>query len=580
LTLSGPPPKKLTEIQTAQQLAHLLNVDYQKFIYHVWRVPSDKRYVEFSIPKRTGGSRVISVPATHLKTIQSNLRVLLDEIYLAQKPVHGFYKGRSILTNATPHVRRNLLLNVDLQDFFGTIHFGRIRGMLMAWPYKLSDAIATVIAQICCHENKLPQGAPTSPVIANMLSAKMDSDLRRLASLHRLKYTRYADDLTFSTNKPAFSPDIVKFKLDEHGIETTILGDALREVIEIQNGFVVNPEKIHVRTRRDRQDVTGLVVNKKLNVDRRFVRKTRAMLHSWQRDGIAEATAHHYTKNPSHHVPPFKDPPTIEAICYGRIGFIRSVVGQASSVYMGLARRYNALKPTECPLLPVMADAFITKMKNNVFLLQNNPKLTDSTFTGTAFYLEDVKGFVTCDHVLQKNKTIDNHDIYWLVDPDEPTKNFALTVRNKVGYPVDLAILDLQDSTLSPITKPGFLPLKSLKPYTPPNSLDKITVVGVPNANLGQSLSIKSGAVNSSISVIEGQIDSQAVKSSIKRFNVSAPIIQGNSGGPVLDGNGFVLGIAVSGNNDGNKTDLTEFHSFIPVDALFKYVEKSATKAP
>src|SRR5205814_3311637 len=115
-----------------------------------------------------------------------------------------FIPARSILTNAKPHLRQKFVLNVDLKDFFPTINFGRVRGVLIAKPYCLLPHIATYIARICCRDNALPQGAPTSPIISNMICSRLDRQLLRLARQYRCVYTRYADDLTFSTSMPRF----------------------------------------------------------------------------------------------------------------------------------------------------------------------------------------------------------------------------------------------------------------------------------------------------------------------------------------------------------------------------------------
>ena len=191
--------------RTRHELARVFGVTFNKhLVYYLYRLPIERRYVSFTVNKRTGGTRIISSPATGLKTAQRRLSKLLYAIYEPRKGVHGFAIGRGITTNAEAHVRQNHVLNIDLEDFFVSINFGRVRGLFLAEPFKLPTPIATLLAQICCHENKLPQGAPTSPIISNMICGRMDGQLKAFANRNGCFYTRYADDITFSTRQGLF----------------------------------------------------------------------------------------------------------------------------------------------------------------------------------------------------------------------------------------------------------------------------------------------------------------------------------------------------------------------------------------
>src|SRR5262249_12781804 len=152
-------------------------------------------------------------------------------------------------------------------------------GVLKARPYEIGERAATAIAQLCCHKDRLPQGAPTSPIVSNMVCAKLDGELRRLAEAHRCTYTRYADDITVSTSKKQF-PSELATPLGE-GTKATV-GSALRRVVE-GNGFEVNLEKVRLQSGFHRQQVTGLVVNRRPNVRRVFISQIRAMLHAWEK---------------------------------------------------------------------------------------------------------------------------------------------------------------------------------------------------------------------------------------------------------------------------------------------------------
>jgi len=191
--------QKFYSLRTARDVAKLLEIPYGTLVYHLYIIPYEARYVTFQIPKKSGESRNISTPATSLKFIQKKLNQVLQCVYQVKPSVHGFVKNKNIVTNAKAHTSKRYVLNFDLKDFFPSINFGRVRGMFMALPYALNPEVATVLAQICCYDNQLPQGAPTSPVVSNMLCAKLDSQLQKVAKKYRFTYTRYADDITFST---------------------------------------------------------------------------------------------------------------------------------------------------------------------------------------------------------------------------------------------------------------------------------------------------------------------------------------------------------------------------------------------
>lgn len=233
-------------------------------------------YTSFAIPKKSGGERVISAPMSELKDIQKKLAVALwtqQQIVWEQKNIypnisHAFEKNKSIFTNAKIHRNKRFILNIDLENFFDSFHFGRVRGYFEKnSEFKLPIDIATIIAQLSCYNGKLPQGSPCSPIITNLICQVLDMRILKIAKKHKLDYTRYADDLTFSTNDKIFLDDHEHFL---HKIE---------KVIE-HSGFKVNEKKTRLLFRDSRQEVTGLIVNKKINIDSRYYKATRAMANS------------------------------------------------------------------------------------------------------------------------------------------------------------------------------------------------------------------------------------------------------------------------------------------------------------
>ena len=153
--------KQFLLLKTERDLTDLLEIELYKLIRILFEVPSNKKYRSFSIKKRSGGERVISAPSTALITIQHRLHEILCAVYVPRAPTHGFVQERSIVTNAQAHSGRRWVFNLDLANFFPSIHFGRVRGVFMAAPYNLPRRVANFIAHICCLQRRLPQGAPT-----------------------------------------------------------------------------------------------------------------------------------------------------------------------------------------------------------------------------------------------------------------------------------------------------------------------------------------------------------------------------------------------------------------------------------
>jgi RNA-directed DNA polymerase len=333
--------EKFYALKTPGDVANLLNVSYPRLVYHIYLVTPSRRYKTFEIPKKSGGTRQISTPITALKILQWKLNQVLQAVYEPKPSAHGFVQGKNIVTNAQAHAKKRYVLNIDLKDFFPSINFGRVRGMFMATPYGLNAEVATVLAQICCHNNQLPQGAPTSPVITNMLCAKMDSQFQRLAKECKATYTRYADDITFSTTLPKFPEALARIVTEEEE-QKVILGEPLLAIIA-DNGFEVNEPKIRLQTRSNHQEVTGLTINQFPNVDRRFVRQVRAMLHAWAKFGLAAADKEYHEKFESKARLSVKGIPTFKQVLRGKIEFIGMVKGKKDPIYKKSLKQYKSL---------------------------------------------------------------------------------------------------------------------------------------------------------------------------------------------------------------------------------------------
>ena len=281
----------LKQAKTKPELASILGVS-AAFLTRTLYKPGveshvNSHYHQFDITKKSGGVRTISAPSNELKDIQRKLSDLLlnckEVIHFDNKIKctlsHGFERERSIITNARIHRGKKNVLNLDLADFFGSFNFGRVRGYFIAnRDFNLDPHIATTIAQIACYKDSLPQGSPCSPVIANLITNSLDIKLSKLAKRNGCSYTRYADDITFSTRKKSFPTAIVK-DLENMTLGTKLLGEIRRA------GFSVNPKKTRLQFKDSRQEATGLVINKKVSVKSEYWRTTRAMAHSLFKTG-------------------------------------------------------------------------------------------------------------------------------------------------------------------------------------------------------------------------------------------------------------------------------------------------------
>jgi RNA-directed DNA polymerase len=282
-------------------VAALLGYKPSSLAYILFKIPKAAKYSTFAIPKKGGGARQIDAPIPMLKGLQKRLADLLyeclEELEESQKRrnalSHAFREHHSILTNAKAHVARRYVLNLDLENFFPSLNFGRVRGFFMKNnDFKLAAPVATLLAQIACNNDVLPQGSPCSPIISELLTHFLDIRLVQLAARNKCTYTRYADDITFSTNQKIFPTALAALSGD-----VWVLGNELKSRIA-NAGFAINNVKTRMQLRGSRQSVTGLTVNRKVNVPQSYYKLARAMTHSFittgkfKRDGVDEASVH------------------------------------------------------------------------------------------------------------------------------------------------------------------------------------------------------------------------------------------------------------------------------------------------
>ena len=270
-------------------------------------------YRQFQIPKKSGGMRTITAPDGELKDIMLTLAFILNELYIPTPEAMAFIPGRSIVENANQHIGQNYVLNLDLSDFFTSITANMVERNLV--KLGIAPLVARDIATICTYPttadhhvlNVVPQGAPTSPVISNICSMTLDNRLSGLARRFHVTYTRYADDITFSSNHNAYQKD----------------GEFMKELYRIINEchFTINPQKTRLQKRGSRQEVTGITVNQRTNVSRKYIKNLRAQIHKIK-----------HQESPTMH--------DINVV-WGKLDFLRMVKGAEDSTYVNYIKKLN-----------------------------------------------------------------------------------------------------------------------------------------------------------------------------------------------------------------------------------------------
>lgn len=268
-------------IQKKYRPISMKELDYYSNPNNVYR-----RYRKFSIPKKSGELREINAPRNaNYKAILRALNEILNSVYTPSEYTMGFVRGKSVVTNALSHVGKNYVYNIDLKDFFPSIEYLRIAKRLQLYPFYFPRQIAIIIAGLASIRTDeggavLPQGSPLSPILTNIICDKLDRKLSRLAEKFGLSYSRYADDITFSSYHNVYQQDGEFCK-------------KLKSIIEKQ-GFKINENKTRLQKRGQRQLVTGIKVNTETNVDRSYINQIRNLLYIWKRYGYSVAEQRYY----------------------------------------------------------------------------------------------------------------------------------------------------------------------------------------------------------------------------------------------------------------------------------------------
>lgn len=425
------------------------------------------RYRQFKIKKKSGGFRQITAPRNRsFMMLLRSINEILKAMYVPSDYAMGFTEKRSVVTNATVHKGQNYVFNIDLKDFFPSVEQGRVMKRLTLAPFNFTPQIALLISGLCSMRVKrdepaedkkhdldkqflyvLPQGAPTSPIITNMISDTLDRRLAGLAKRFGLHYTRYADDITFSSMHHVYSKEGEFMK-------------ELKRIIESQ-GFTMNDKKTRLQKLGSCQEVTGIIVSDKLNVARKYVREIRSLLYIWDKYGYTAAMSRFYPKYKAEKGHVKKGNPDLTNVLVGKLLYLKMVKGDADSVYIKLYTKFQELVDRDFGLEKTNSRGitYIESMPLLKFEKEKNTNITISRKDGNKRYatfklgevhqIATINKSVTPDDELRKEKMAISYcrnssgELFWQIH----LLNLSTTFK---PYPVNIDELNNDlDSLLS-----------------------------------------------------------------------------------------------------------------------------------
>jgi retron-type reverse transcriptase len=323
-------------IKDAKDLANKMGVTLRelRFLTYTQKLSQKTDYVRFKMAKKTGGFREISAPKPQLKRLQYwILENILNRVEVSDK-AHGFVSKRNILSNAMPHLNQAVVMNFDLENFFPTVGYPRVRGLFQHLGY--SGEVSTLLALLTTEAEQravtldgeplylytgrryLPQGSPASPMITNLICRKLDRRMEGIATSLGFNYSRYADDMSFSSGV--------------YGNINKMLFWVKK--ITQEEGFTLHPNKSRIMKKGSRQEVTGVVVNEKPSVNRREMKRFRALLYQIEQDGLEGKSWHGKSEN-------------LMSVIWGYANFVKMVDAQKGEKFMNQIRVIMESYPLE-----------------------------------------------------------------------------------------------------------------------------------------------------------------------------------------------------------------------------------------
>ena len=259
--------QRFCRLRSVNELCYILKVDKRRLIL----MTKQPRYKSFSVPKKGGGERHIETPSPTLKKIQHQLNTYLQSVYYFEKSraAYGFVVGvrndedrRNVVSNASKHLNRPFLLNLDLKDFFHTVKKKQVLEIFEGSPFEFVHDLPGILTKLTVYKGRLPMGAPTSPVLSNLACRQLDEQILSYSQENQWEYTRYADDISISSQTEISSQHI----------------DHLRGLIQA-NHFKVNEKKVKVYGPEDEKVVTGLLLRQKVELAPGYVEELQQDLH-------------------------------------------------------------------------------------------------------------------------------------------------------------------------------------------------------------------------------------------------------------------------------------------------------------
>lgn len=545
--------KLIYSIHTVDDFCKAIDVKIN-FLKYILYVKKDT-YYQFEIKKKSGGVRIITAPCEELKFIQRKLLVFLERNYNFLSCQHGFIKGKSCVSNAKMHVGKRFVLNCDIENFFDNIHFGRVQGLFMKAPFNYSNEVATIISKIVCYKRKLPQGAPTSPIISNMICYTIDKQLEKLAKSNNCRYTRYADDITFSTDSEKFPSKIAKLVNGKAEISDYVI-NVLNGGYD--NGFKINTKKTILYRRYVKQEVTGIVVNRKTNVDNRYVKRLRAIIYKAKTNGFIKSCIDTFNIE-------YSDETLAKEKLFnylaGKISYLKMVKSETDNIYLKYANEFNSL--FDCEIFDITDEIRIRKYAQSRcyviecggngtgFALNNN-----EIITSTHVILNDI----TCPNFVcnKKNSKYNNQfpinsedvDFVKLLHPKLSRSKLITDFKlSRIDYESDICKLNISINNKNKMN----LSKRKVKQG------DIVYMIGYPAFKDFKTTTLK---------VIKTKVIGENELFDRKLFNTSDAPPHGMSGGPVLNSSREVVGIVYAGNDDLNNTDNVGFIDLVEKNNL------------
>lgn len=545
LTVANDCATQLIDCHTNAELAAWLGISVKKLFYLAYSMP-DGRYITLRIPKKSGGLRIIHAPKGDLKLVQRKIARALAHEYVSLPCVHGFTNGRSVATNASEHTKKKFILALDLRDFFPSISAGRIHNLFTKY-FGFSDKVANTLTELVCYEQSLPQGAPTSSILSNIVCFKMDRAFLSFASRIHVTYTRYADDLTFSTTSSIAASRLCDMTMDG-------AGKINPEIVSIikSNYFNINDEKTHMVWRGSRQLVNGIVVNEKCNFQRSVYRSLRALFNIWQHEDYIAALNAYVENSPIYRNRLLTDgEPCSEEVfarhIRGRLEYYSMVItvdGKTSSPLEKLWTMFHDI--TKQPVPFVTPNRYGLKMEACIDVPSESNDDGCVVYCGTAFKVDHY--VITCCHCLPPCNTEDDA-VVEVSDGCCDRGNISVSRFTRLEI-FDFAFAPLGEEDDSCITDAPCINRVNLG-YSLQLG-EPILAVGFPG-------------VNKKPYVVMGNVTGMG--SGGLTFLIDRPLIQGMSGGPVFNSRRELIGIIQKGSSEHSYERNGEF---IPIKSLAK----------